>query len=112
MPCSRLEKQPTDPATRRFDCRLIPDRHRDAARRALLRLTLQMAAWARGVVINGTITALSMGLLLAWIGVQPALVFAVIEEFYLHQCRLNEDQIAAQARQIIYGRADSETTRQ
>ena len=166
-----------------------------------------MAAWARGVVINGTITALSMGLLLAWIGVQPALVFAVIaflgefvpmvgpvlvsvpalfvafsmgvdksglallvvlfvhqvetnllipfvfgramdlnpvsilfftlamsslfgltgavlavpaaamfkiaiEEFYLHQCQLNEDQIAAQARQIIYGRADSETTRQ
>lgn len=190
-----------------FYLKLIPDRHRDAARRALLRLTLQMAAWARGVVINGTITALSMGLLLAWIGVQPALVFAVIaflgefvpmvgpvlvsvpalfvalsmgvdkfglallvvlfvhqvetnllipfvfgramdlnpvsilfftlamsslfgltgavlavpaaamfkiaiEEFYLHQCQLNEDQIAAQARQIIYGRADSETTRQ
>src|ERR1700719_2783756 len=175
-----------------FYLKLIPDRHRDAARRALLRLTLHMAAWARGVVINGTITALSMGLLLAWIGVQPALVFAVIaflgefvpmvgpvlvsvpallvvlfvhqvetnllipfvfgramdlnpvsilfftlamsslfgltgavlavpaaamfkiaiEEFYLHQCQLNEDQIAAQARQIIYGRADSETTRQ
>jgi putative permease len=37
-----------------------------------------MAAWARGVVINGTITALSVGLLLAWIGVQPALVFGVI----------------------------------
>jgi putative permease len=37
-----------------------------------------MAAWARGVVINGTITALSMGLLFGWIGVQPALVFAVI----------------------------------
>jgi predicted PurR-regulated permease PerM len=187
-----------------FYLKLIPDRHRDAARRALLRLTLQMAAWARGVVINGTITGLSMGLFLAWIGVQPALVFAVIaflgefvpmvgpvvasvpalfvalsmgvdkfglallvvlfvhqvetnllipfvfgramdlnpvsilfftlamsslfgltgavlavpaaamfkiaiEEFYLDQCQLNEDQIAAQAKQIIYGRADPET---
>ena len=29
-------------------------------------------------LINGTITALSIGLLLAWIGVQPALVFGVI----------------------------------
>jgi hypothetical protein len=32
-----------------------------------------------------------------------------IEEFYLDQCQLNEDQIAAQAKQIIYGRADPET---
>jgi putative permease len=61
-----------------FYLKVVPDRHREAARRALLRLTLQMAAWARGVVINGTITALSVGLLLAWIGVQPALVFGVI----------------------------------
>ena len=190
-----------------FYLKLIPEQHRDAARRALLRLTLQMAAWARGIVINGTIIAVSMGLLFAWIGVQPALVFAVIaflgefvpmvgpvvasvpalfvalsmgvdkfglallvvlfvhqietnllipfvfgramdlspvsilfftlamsslfgltgavlavpaaamfkiaiEEFYLHECQLNEDQIAAQAKQIIYGKADPETTRQ
>jgi predicted PurR-regulated permease PerM len=162
-----------------------------------------MAAWARGVVINGTITALSVGLLLAWIGVQPAIVFGVIaflgefvpmvgpvlvsvpalfvalsmgvdkfglallvvlfvhqvetnlliafvfgqamdlnpvsilfftlamsslfgltgailavpaaamfkiaiEEFYYHRLQLNEDQIAAQAKQIIYGKGDPE----
>jgi predicted PurR-regulated permease PerM len=41
-------------------------------------MTLQMAAWARGVVINGAIVAVSIGLLFSWIGVQPALVFAVI----------------------------------
>jgi putative permease len=186
-----------------FYLKVVPDRHREAARRALLRLTLQMAAWARGVIINGTITALSVGLLLAWIGVQPALVFGVIaflgefvpmvgpvlvsvpalfvalsmgvdkfglallvvlfvhqvetnllipfvfgqamdlnpvsilfftlamsslfgltgailavpaaamfkiaiEEFYFHRLQLNEDQIAAQAKQIIYGRGDPE----
>lgn len=61
-----------------FYLKLVPDRHRDAARRALLRMTLQMAAWARGVVINGAIVAVSIGLLFSWIGVQPALVFAVI----------------------------------
>jgi predicted PurR-regulated permease PerM len=43
-----------------------------------LRLTQQMAAWARGVVINGTISAVTTGLLLWFIGVQPALVFGFI----------------------------------
>src|SRR5271170_6523946 len=37
-----------------------------------------MAAWARGVVINGTISAVTTGLLLGFIGVQPALVFGFI----------------------------------
>jgi putative permease len=57
---------------------LVPDRQREASRRTLLRLTQQMAAWARGVVINGTISAVTTGLLLWFIGVQPALVFGFI----------------------------------
>ena len=57
---------------------LMPDRHREASRRTLLRLTQQMAAWARGIVINGTISAVTTGLLLWFIGVQPALVFGFI----------------------------------
>jgi len=57
---------------------LVPEQHREASRRTLLRLTQQMAAWARGVVINGTISAVTTGLLLWFIGVQPALVFGFI----------------------------------
>src|SRR5580692_1955672 len=57
---------------------LVPEHHREPARRTFLRLTQQMAAWARGVVINGTISAVTTGLLLWWIGVQPALVFGFI----------------------------------
>jgi putative permease len=57
---------------------LVPDQHREASRRTLLRLTQQIAAWARGVVINGTISAVTTGLLLWFIGVQPALVFGFI----------------------------------
>ena len=57
---------------------LIPDHYREQSRRTLLRLTQQMAAWARGVVINGTISALTTGLLFWLIGVQPALVFGFI----------------------------------
>jgi putative permease len=57
---------------------LIPDHYREASHRTLLRLTQQMAAWARGVVINGTISAVTTGLLLWFIGVQPALVFGFI----------------------------------
>jgi putative permease len=57
---------------------LVPEHHREASRRTLLRLTQQMAAWARGVVINGTISAVTTGLLLWFIGVQPALVFGFI----------------------------------
>jgi putative permease len=57
---------------------LVPGNFREPARRTLLRLTQQMAAWARGVVINGTISAVTTGLLLGFIGVQPALVFGFI----------------------------------
>jgi putative permease len=57
---------------------LVPEDHREASRRTLLRLTQQMAAWARGVVINGTISAVTTGLLFWIIGVQPVLVFGFI----------------------------------
>lgn len=57
---------------------LVPDRHREGARRTLVRLMAQMSAWARGVVINGIVMGLSEGIALALIGVQPAYVFGVI----------------------------------
>jgi predicted PurR-regulated permease PerM len=56
---------------------LAPDRYRDQAHRTLARLMRQMTAWARGVVINGVITGVSIGALLWLIGVQPALIFGV-----------------------------------
>jgi putative permease len=57
---------------------LVPDHYRDNARRTLERLMAQMAAWARGVVINGTVMGVSTGVALSLIGVQPALVFGVL----------------------------------
>jgi predicted PurR-regulated permease PerM len=54
---------------------LAPDHYRDQAHRTLARLMRQMTAWARGVVINGVITGVSIGALLWLIGVQPALIF-------------------------------------
>jgi putative permease len=57
---------------------LVPEPQREPSRRTLLRLTQQMAAWARGVVINGTISAVTTGLLLWFIGVRPAVVFGFI----------------------------------
>ena len=57
---------------------LVPDRHRESARRSLVRLLVQMKAWAKGVAINGTITGISTGLLMWWVGVQPALVFGAL----------------------------------
>ncbi len=57
---------------------LAPDRHREKARRTLVRLMAQMTAWARGVAINGLITGATTGVLLWIIGVQPAFLFAVL----------------------------------
>jgi len=56
---------------------LAPDRYRKQAHRTLERMMRQMIAWARGVVINGVITGVSIGSLLWLIGVQPALIFGV-----------------------------------
>jgi putative permease len=60
---------------------LIPDRHREKARRTLIRMMDQMTAWARGVAINGVITGASTGILLWAVGVQPAFVFGVLAFF-------------------------------
>ena len=60
---------------------LVPERHRDKARRTLVRMTEQMTAWARGVAINGVITGLSTGVLLWLVGVQPAFVLGVLAFF-------------------------------
>jgi putative permease len=60
---------------------VIPDRHRDKARRTLIRMMAQMTAWARGVAINGAITGTSTGILLWAVGVQPAFVFGVLAFF-------------------------------
>ena len=60
---------------------VIPDRHREKARRTLIRMMEQMTAWARGVAINGVITGASTGILLWVVGVQPAFVFGVLAFF-------------------------------
>jgi predicted PurR-regulated permease PerM len=56
---------------------LVPGRYHEQAHRTLARMMRQMTAWARGVVINGIITGLSVGVLLALVGIQPALIFGV-----------------------------------
>jgi predicted PurR-regulated permease PerM len=60
---------------------LTPLALREPARRTLIRMLQQMGAWARGTLINGVVTGASTGLLLALVGVQPALVFGVIAFF-------------------------------
>jgi predicted PurR-regulated permease PerM len=60
---------------------LIPDRHREKARRTLIRMMDQMTAWARGVAINGVITGASTGIVVWAVGVQPAFVFGVLAFF-------------------------------
>ena len=59
----------------------VPERHREAAGRSLARVQEQMTAWAKATLINGVITGVSTGLLLHFIGVQPALVFGVLAFF-------------------------------
>jgi putative permease len=58
--------------------KLVPERHREPARRVLARMMRQVSAWARGVIINGAATGISTGLLLSLVHVQPALVFGVL----------------------------------
>ena len=60
---------------------LTPLALREPARRTLIRMLQQMGAWARGTLINGVVTGASTGLLLALVGVQPALLFGVIAFF-------------------------------
>ena len=60
---------------------IVPSRHRDATYRSLERTMQQMTAWAKATLINGAATGVQTGLLMAWIGVQPALVFGVLAFF-------------------------------
>ena len=59
----------------------VPARYRDAAGRSVARIQTQMLAWIRATLINGAITGVSTGILLAIIGVQPALVFGALAFF-------------------------------
>ena len=59
----------------------VPARHRDAAGRSVARIEEQMLAWIRATLINGIITGVSTGVLLYFIGVQPALVFGALAFF-------------------------------
>jgi putative permease len=58
--------------------KLVPERHREPARRVLVRMMRAVSAWARGVLINGAATGISTGVLLSLVHVQPALVFGVL----------------------------------
>jgi predicted PurR-regulated permease PerM len=60
---------------------VVPDQHREATRRSLARMMQQMTAWSRATLINGAITGISTGLLLHFVGVEPALVFGVLAFF-------------------------------
>ena len=59
----------------------VPARYRNAAGRSLGRIQNQMLAWIRATLINGTITGISTGTLLYFIGVKPALVFGALAFF-------------------------------
>lgn len=59
----------------------VPDRHREAAERSLERFLQQMGAWAKATLVMGLITGVSTGLLLHFVGVQPALLFGTLACF-------------------------------
>ncbi|HEX8833624.1 MAG TPA: AI-2E family transporter, partial [Abditibacteriaceae bacterium] len=61
--------------------RLVPDHHRPATVRSLERTMHQMTIWARATLINGAITGILTGVLLHFVGVQPALVFGTLAFF-------------------------------
>jgi predicted PurR-regulated permease PerM len=59
----------------------VPERHRDTARRCVVRIIGQMAAWIKATLINGLITGTLTGVLLMFIGVKPAFVFGILAFF-------------------------------
>lgn len=59
----------------------VPARHREAARRSMARIMVQMAVWMRATLIMGAITGVSTGLLLHFVGVRPALLFGTLAFF-------------------------------
>ncbi len=60
---------------------VTPANHREATRRSLARVFMQMTGWARATVMNGTITGVLTGVGLTLVGVQPALVFGICAFF-------------------------------
>jgi predicted PurR-regulated permease PerM len=58
-----------------------PARHREAMWRTMIRVRGQMAAWAKATIIMGAITGVSTGVLLHFVGVQPALLFGALAAF-------------------------------
>lgn len=56
----------------------VPPRHRDTTRRCLVRISRQMGAWIKATLINGLITGTLTGILLTFIGIQPAFVFGIL----------------------------------
>ena len=66
---------------------VIPDRHREKARRTLIRMMEQMTAWARGVAINGVITGASTGILLSAVELHQAFGFARAPHFSANSCQ-------------------------
>ena len=59
----------------------VPARYRDAAGRSIGRIEGQMLGWIRATIINGLITGVSTGIILYFLGVQPALVFGALSFF-------------------------------
>ena len=60
---------------------IAPENHREATRRSLARVFMQMTGWARATMMNGTITGVLTGVGLTMVGVQPALVFGICAFF-------------------------------
>ncbi len=60
---------------------VVPARHREATGRSIARIENQMVAWMRATLINGCLTGVQTGILLYFIGVPSAIVFAALAFF-------------------------------
>jgi predicted PurR-regulated permease PerM len=58
-----------------------PTRYREATRRSLARMMLQMTAWAKATIINGSITGVMTAVLLYFVGLPYAFVFGMLAFF-------------------------------
>lgn len=59
----------------------LPARYREPMRRSLARMQLQMTAWAKATIINGSITGVLTATLLYFVGLPYAFVFGVLAFF-------------------------------
>lgn len=60
---------------------VVPARHREATGRSIARIENQMVAWMRATLINGALTGVQTGILLYFIGLPSAIVFAALAFF-------------------------------